>query len=327
METLNAQFDSALARVNLGEKVARAKKAHEEVRAVLADDETLKSYGVETILIGSYGRDVAIWPGHDVDVFVKLPDFDADPEALYATVLAPLKNRYKERLDDTGAHAISISFGDDFSVDAVGAAPSTTGHWMIPAMDPTLKRRVNWEESDPEKLGELAVERNKAPLVGAQGAYKPIVKLVRQIRSHHMKKDRPRGLYFEMLTYRAFEAGVKGETFAELLTAMLSWIASQLETGLVVCDPALGEYFSPPPTPEQLSNAASIFREQATAAVSALTMELCPAAATWRKILGENDNGAVFPLPDGCDASGKVIKTVGNVSALGSDEGRGFAGS
>ncbi len=327
VETLDTEFNGALHKINLEDKVRRAKEAHETVRAVLEADPTLGDWGVDTILIGSYARDVAIWPGHDVDVFVKLPAFNGGPEALYEAVRSPLKQEFGSDLDDSGAHALTISFGSEgFSVDAVGATNSTSGHWVIPAADST-GRRAAWEPSDPERLGELAESRNKKPLVGEQGAYKPIVKLVRQIRQHHLGDGRPRGLYFEMLTYWAFEEDIDGGTYAELLAATLALIADQLESGAVALDPALNEPFQPAPSSDQLRVAAGVFREQADRAAGALTMDLCPAAATWRTILGENDNGWVFPLPEGCDASGKPFKKIRSLSALGSDEARGFAGT
>lgn len=325
METLNDQFDGALKKINLGDKVRRAKDAHEQVRDVIAADPELQEYGVETILIGSYARDTAIWPGHDVDVFVKFTDFEGDPESLYEAVKKPLKVEYGSKLDYGGAHALSISFGTDFSVDAVGATNSGSGHWVLPALDGNGDR-TQWEESDPERLGKLAEERNKAPKVGDQGAYKPIVKLIRQIRKHHLGDERPKGLYFEMLTYWAFEEGVTGSTFAELLSSTLGWIADQLESRVVVTDPALDHPFQPAPTGDELEAVAKIFRELASQAAAALAMEICPAAATWRRILGQNENGWVFPLPEGCDADGNPVKKIGSVSALGSDEARGFAG-
>lgn len=328
METLPTQFDKALGRINLGTtKVEKAKKAHEEVRDVLAADATLQEYDVETILIGSYGRDVAIRPGHDVDVFTKLHDYDQDPASLYEAVKAPLKKRYGDRLDDSGAHALSVAFGDDgFAIDVVGATEdAASGHWVIPALD-ELGNRTQWDQTDPEVLGDLAEKRNAGPKVNAQGAYKPIVKLVRQIRRHHLQDARPNGLYFEMETYWAFQAGVGGGSFAELLAATLQRIAAQLESGVVITDPALGRQYDPAPTDEEIKAAAKVFRAQADNATAALGMEQCPAAATWRKILGQNETGWVFELPAGCDESGKSVRATSSVTALGSNEARGFAG-
>jgi hypothetical protein len=327
METLNTQFDGALARINLSDtKVTKAKKAHEQVRDVLAADAKLQEYEVETILIGSYGRNVAIRPGHDVDVFTKLHDYDEDPESLYEAVKAPLKKEYGDRLDDSGAHALSVAFGDDgFAIDVVGATEhATSGHWVIPAED-GLGNRTQWDQTDPERLGELAEQRNTTPKVNGQGAYKPIVKLVRQIRRHHLGDARPNGLYFEMETFWAFEAGVTGGSFAELLASTLEHIATQLERGAVITDPALGRQYDPAPEAAEIDAAAKVFREQANDAKTALTMELCPAAATWRKILGQNESGWVFPLPAGCDESGNSVRATGSVAALGSNEARGFA--
>jgi hypothetical protein len=326
METLATQFQGALARINLSDsRVKKAKAAHEEVRAVLEADPGLKVHGVDTILIGSYARDMAIQPGRDVDVFSKLPNFADAPATLHEALRSPLKMKYGNRLDDTGTHALTVSFGEDFSVDVVGAAPAAGGHWRIPALDDD-GNRTKWDESDPERLNDLAEKRNKDPKISGQGAYKPVVKMVRQIRRHHLKDARPGGLYFEMLTYWAFEAGVNGDSFAELLARTLDHLALQLEAGGVVLDPALDRPFEPPPTADQIENAARVMRVLATKALAALRMERCPAAAAWRAIFGQNDNGWVFPLPEDCDETGKTRKASA-LGAIGSNEGRGFAHS
>jgi hypothetical protein len=206
----------------------------------------------------------------------------------------------------------------------VGGAPKG-GHWVIPAKS-DLGRMTDWAESDPELLGELAEERNESPKVNDHGAFKPIVKLVRQIRNEHLGDERPKGLYMEMLTYWVFTWGqVSGSTFAEILTTTLEGIADQLESNEVIADPALGKDFAPAPTPDQIKNAATKFREQAVEARTALAEERCPAAARWRRILGRNGNGWVFPLPEGCDDKGNSIRSVTEVASLGPQEARGFA--
>ena len=322
MQTLDAQFDQALILIGLGEKRARAIEAHEEVRAIIEADPALRERGAHTILIGSYGRETAIYPGRDVDVFVELPDAGDDPETLFALLKAPLAAHYGDRVTE-GRHAVKIDFPDEFGVDAVAAEP-TAAHWKIPATDGE-GRRSEWEETDPERLGELTRERNVAPTIGNRGAYVPTVRFVRQIRRHHLGEARPGGLYFELETYWAFQEGVAGESFAEVLAGTLDRIATQLETGLVINDPAMDREYQPTPDPDDVEAAAQTFRELAGKAAEALGAERCQAAALWREILGENDRGPVFPLPAGCDEHGNEIQSVTAVRDRGSREARPFA--
>lgn len=322
METFPQAFRSALTMIGLGEKRARAIKAHEEVRDVLARDETLKLWDVETILIGSYGRETAIYPGKDVDVFVKLPGGPDDPAKVFDAVKAPLKAEYKDRLVEH-RRSLLITFGDDFSVDAVPAIPSGS-RWKIPQADDS-GARSEWEETNPERLGELTTERNKTPEVDGRGAYVPTAKMIRQIRRHHLGKNKPGGLYFELETYWAFETGVAGGSFAEIIAATLARIADQLESGVVINDPALGRQYDPAPDPADLGAAAEKFRDLANKAAQALVTDKCPAAALWRQILGRNEQGWVFPLPDDCDERGGTVAKVTPIADKGSREARPFA--
>ena len=67
MANLRNQFDQALTNIEInGQKRKRAIDAHTEIRELLQGDEQLKEWGVEPILIGSYGRDSGIYPGKDV---------------------------------------------------------------------------------------------------------------------------------------------------------------------------------------------------------------------------------------------------------------------
>lgn len=322
METFPQAFRDALTMIGLGGKRARAIKAHEEVRDVLARDETLQSWGVQTILIGSYGRETAIYPGKDVDVFVKLPDGPDDPEAVFQAVKKPLVAEYGERVEEH-RRSLMITFGDDFSVDAVPAIP-TAQHWQIPEADES-GARTRWEETDPENLTELTHRRNDAPVVDGAGAYVPTAKLIRQIRRHHLGKAKPGGFYFELETYAAFEAGVTGASRAEILASTLDRIAAHLETGEAVNNPALDRPYEPTPDPADISAAAGTFRDLATKASEALAAERCPAAVLWREILGKNEQGWVFALPDDCDEQGKSTARITPITDKGSREARPFA--
>lgn len=86
METLSSQFGDAVRNVALhGGKAKRAQDAQREVRAVLEADPTLKEWGIDPILIGSYARQTARYPGKDVDIFLRLQNRTNrfDPEIIY----------------------------------------------------------------------------------------------------------------------------------------------------------------------------------------------------------------------------------------------------
>lgn len=331
--TLTEQFKGALARLELGEKRKRAEAAHKEIRELLERDKKLCSWGVDTVLIGSYARHTAIYPGKDVDVFTKLTKLDtsANPRTVFEAVRDVLVARYGERAEPQ-ARSIKVSFSsdgeEDFHVDVVPAVRNGE-RWAIPRRDtrrwdaPEVAER--WVETDPGKMTELTTAMNATLEVDGQGAYVPVVKLVRQTRRHHRVKEKPGGFYFELMTYWAFAADMYGDSFAELFAKTLRAIATQLESGASLIDPVLGREYKPPPDPDDREASAAVFSDLASKAEQALTLDRCPAAAIWRSILGDNDRGPIFPLPPGCDEKGNEIKNVAAVAAVGSKEASGFA--
>lgn len=333
METLADQFKGALTRIELNERRARVINAHTEIRAYLETNDQLNEWGIDTILIGSYARSTAIYPGKDVDVFAKLTNLDttAAPGVIYNTILQIIVAKYGDRAKPQ-PRSIKVVFAldsqDDFAVDIVPAV-SMGVRWGIPSRNQDRWKSQDfgerWLETDPEKLTELTSELNGSVTVDTQGAYVPVVKLVRQTRRHHRGDAKPGGFYFELMTYWTFLAGTKGDSFAELLASTLRGIAEQLASATPLNDPALNAAYEPAPEPEERSSATAVFTELADKAARALTLEPCPAAALWREILGTNGRGPCFPLPPGCDESGKKIKNVASVLAKGSGEASGFA--
>jgi hypothetical protein len=329
METLPTQFNDALTAIEVnGKKRDRVIAAHKEIRELLEADQKLCALGVDTILIGSYARHTGIYPGKDVDVFVKLTKLDstADPAAVFDAVKRVLIAKYGERAEPQ-RRAVKVSFGDDgFSVDAVPAV--TLGRrWALPNHDPDKwgSPDERWIETDPEKMTALTEQRNKSPRVGERGAYVPTVKLMRQTRRQHLGDNKPGGLYFEILTYWAFKnAEVEGSSFAEIFTSALRSVATQLGSSKPLVNPALETTYEPAPKDTERRTAASTFDGLATKAEKALKEDKCPAAVMWREILGTNDRGECFPLPPGCDATGKAIGSIASVSARGSREAHGF---
>jgi predicted nucleotidyltransferase len=334
MEELADQFKKALARIQIsGKKRDRAIDAHTEIRGVLEGSEKLRSLGVETVLIGSYARDTGIYPGKDVDVFVKLTKLDtsAPPEEVYNAVRDVLVAKYGKRAEEQ-PRSIKVSFdedGDGFAVDAVPAVRMGS-RWAIPRRDrdrwqaPDTTER--WVETDPEQLGKLTERLNPKLKVEGQGAYVPTVKLVRQTRRHHMRDRKPGGLYFELLAYSAFVGdAVSGDSFADIFAGTLKAIAAQLASGQVVTDPVLEREYRPTPDAADLARAAQVFAGLAAKADEALRVDKCKAALRWREILGSNDRGPCFEFPPGCDERGEPIRRVREVAAVGSKEAGSFA--
>lgn len=156
--TLSDQFKGALTRLELGEKRARVEAAHNEIRELLESDELLCSWGVDTVLIGSYARHTAIYPGKDVDVFTKLTKLDttANPTVVFEGVRNVLVRHYGNRATPQ-QRSITVTFpsdGDeeDFHVDVVPAV-SNGDRWAIPRHDTTLWSAPDvlerWVETDP----------------------------------------------------------------------------------------------------------------------------------------------------------------------------------
>ena len=329
MEPLTDQFDGALQRIEIsGTKLDRAIAAHKEVREILEGDETLAAWGIDTVLIGSYARRTGIYPGNDVDVFAKLNELDttSTPSIVFERVRDVLVHAYGPRAV-AQRRSVKIEFAaDGFSVDAVPAVRSGD-RWAIPSDDAELWSMAGgaaWVETDPERLAKLTTAQNRTPTVGGRGAYVPTVKLMRQARSHHLGDMKPGGLFVEIATYWAFEAGPVGETFAECFSSALRYLADHLAGAASLLDPALSRPITPLLDAADRQSAGVVYATLAAKAEQALASEKCPAAALWREILGTNDRGSVFPLPAGCDEQGRTIASVTPNVATGRDEARGF---
>jgi len=219
-----------------------------------------------------------------------------------------------------------------FSVDAVPAV-RWGEHWGIPNRRPELwaDADARWIKTDPveftARTDNLSVAK-ASPTVGGRNAYKPIVRLLRQVRHTHLGDARPGGLYVEVLAYQAWLAGeVRGDSWAVLLAASLRRVAQRMRTAADagVTDPVLGTKMSPALTADQWNSAAERFEGLAKIADEALESSRCMAAKLWRQILGTSERGEVLPLPPGCAADGRPVVGISAVTSAGSTESRGFA--
>ncbi len=341
MPNLRNQFEQALTNIEInGQKRKRAIDAHTEIRELLQQNEQLKKWGVEPLLIGSYGRDVGIYPGKDVDVFLRFTRLDtrAAPRIVFDAVWRVIVRKYGQYGQNGGraqqqARSIKVLFpdrdrisGGNFSVDAVPAV-RRGDLWAIPTKDQNrwVEGEGRWVTTGAVRFGELSTDLNQsASEVGDRPAYKPIVKLVRQIRETHLGDKRPGGLYLEFITFEAWRSGlVTGREWDVLLARTLLCIADRFRRAGAnpLLDPVLGTPVDPPLSGGQVEQAAAIFGKLSTAANRALSMNDTDAASEWRKILGGNDRAnPVLPYPpnSGGGASSTITAAgVGAASGLG----------
>ncbi|MBY4226751.1 nucleotidyltransferase [Rhodococcus fascians] len=349
MHPLNDEFAQAVRNVSIhGDKRDRAIAAHTEVRNLLEADPELGGWGIDTRLIGSYARQTARYPGKDVDVFLRFRNLSVrhSPEKIFNAVERVLVEEYGVKGEDPDgritrqSRSLKIDFPDpedhfsdvSFAIDAVPAVP-WGDHWAIPNRDRDQwdNDEGRWIKTNPVQFADntdTLATAPTSPTVGAVNAYRPIVRLLRQVRHVHLEGQRPGGLFVEIAAYYDWKQGlVTGTSWAELLASTMEHVAQRLldsaQDGLP--DPILGTPLKPALDPWQWTSAGQTFERLAGEAREALTAERCRAAKLWRDILGTNDRGQILPLPDGCDAAGFPIGSITAVDALGSNQPRGFA--
>lgn len=320
MATLATQFKVALGRIEPEKDATNAAEAHKQVSAALKADNMLKGLGISPFLIGSYGRNVSIKRVKDVDVFARLEKATSSllPGAILDHVTDVLEDAFPGCVERQHRSA-KVEFLDyDLSVDVVIARPCTDhpdDHWQIPQKIEN-DGRASWVETNPIKMGELATAANKDFLLSADnpdsGVYKPMVKLVRQIRRTWVD-DQPGGYYFEVLVYHAFQdLRPERNTVAAYLHVILREIADRLPDYVDAgpSDPTLDDrVIKTRATAEQIQAAADRMVKAADLAYEAHEEDdPCKSAVKWRELLGLTHNvdkpEDVFPLPDYCNADG-----------------------
>ncbi len=313
MADLVLQFGKAKSNAKASESdKSNAATAHQDVRVHLEADQTLASCGIDTVLIGSYKRHVAISGIKDVDVLSKLPKLprDVEPQQLLGYFVKVLRGVYGDERVQAQDRSVKVEFPDfDLAVDVVPARPGqTSGYVEIP------DRSGGWQQTNPEGLTELTTAMNNS----YDGEYVPLVKLIRQTRRTHLGK-RPGGFYFEILTYHAAQGGLDRRSVAALFTSTLARIAERLQlaaAGVAVPDPSMpGKVIEIRATDAQMRQAADKFADLASQAAAALAADKCPAAKAYREILGRNAEGAwIMEMPPGCHEDG-TPKTVSTITA------------
>jgi len=302
MAILTTKFKEALGLIEPSEDdKTNAPLAHQQVRDALKNADSVKDWGVNPVLIGSYARSVSIRRVKDVDVFCRMDDID--------TAVTPSKvlDEFFKVLDaefgtDDGnkrvkrqARSLKVSFPeyDGLHVDAVPARLRADGYWEIPTKD------GDWQQTNPEKLTELKAAMNKTH----DEMYVPGVKLARQARRAILGDTRPGGLFVEMCLYEAFKnSEVKTDTYAHAFTTSLEAIYSYLDAkvgwGKTLPDPTMpGRTLTFRATDNQWETARDKFKDAAADARKAYdSTDEHEAASIFRRLLGKNgDDNDVFP--------------------------------
>ncbi|GAB3561376.1 nucleotidyltransferase domain-containing protein [Spelaeicoccus albus] len=285
-----------------------ASRAHLEVREVLERDSLLSDWGINSILIGSYKRQVSIRRIKDVDVFCRLESVPHDVSGSTALneFFRVLSDEYGEDNITRQARSLSVEnpTWNGLHVDAVPARPAGR-FWEIPNHeDPDS----GWQETNPDKLTQLSSEMNTA--LGE--LYVPGVKLIRQTR-RTLIDDHPGGLFVELALYTACTGGqVFGDTMRDFYVSALNGVAQVVDAkvrhGQEIPDPTRpGELLKFRATDDEWLTAADAFKAAAAQADRARNAPRCAAEATFHRLLGKNSDGeVVYPLPVDCNVDGST---------------------
>jgi Second Messenger Oligonucleotide or Dinucleotide Synthetase domain len=323
---VSAGFDVATTKVepDVGD-VTKAASAHREVRSVLEADDLLKDWGIDSVLIGSYRRQVSIRRIKDVDVFCRLPNIPGDVtgEEALTEIKRVLVAEYGAQAVKPQARSLKVEIDawDGLHVDAVPARPAGP-YWEIPDHD---KPGCSWQKTNPEEMTRLKTEMNERMGV----LYVPGVKLLRQTRRAIGVPRHPGGLYIEMALYRACDLGyVSGDDLRTFYVSALNGVAtvttSKVTYGFEIPDPSmLNKNLAFRATDDQWEAAEQKLRDAAAEATRALNETRCMEAAIFHRLLGTNsDDNWVYPLPDDCNVNGttKSQIQVGDRSARGGNQ-------
>ena len=301
MSVLTKQFKDALSKIEPGEDAEHAAEAHAEVRDVLDGHADLVEWGLHSVLIGSYRREVSIRRVKDVDVFCELPNLpdDEDPQDLLDKFANLLEGEYGDRVTKND-RSVKVDFPDfDMHVDVVPARPADD-EWEIPDRD------GGWEKTHPVKFSELSTARNQEH----DDKYVPVVKLVRQTRRALRGDVKPGGFFVEVAAYHAFAdipSGSSDESpssTAEYYTVALEKMAPILRDhadGVArLMNPAIPDQeLHIRATQEELDTIADEWEQAAVDARQALESgNDQDAARTFKRLLGQNSDGNdVFEVP------------------------------
>jgi Second Messenger Oligonucleotide or Dinucleotide Synthetase domain len=308
MAELASAFEKAQSNVEPSdEDWGNAPDAHAEIAEILGADDTLKEWGIDPILIGSYGRRVSIRRVYDVDMFCRLDEYPdgTRAEEVLDHVFDVLVDAYDEDAVTREDRSVTVLVpdADGLYVDVVPAR-AAGDRWEIPTEDD------KWVETNPVRMTELKEEKNS----DFNDMYVPCVKLLRQARRNLVGKRKPGGFAIEMALYTACDEGLvtASTSMAEFFTSAIEGVADVLrrvaDDGFQMPDPSMEGEVLDFDDDADFSTAASAFESAAADARTAYEMhedDAGKAALLMQGIFGGNDDFEnVFPMPSGYDKDG-----------------------
>jgi hypothetical protein len=278
-----------------------APDAHDSVGKILAADESLSAWGINPILIGSYGRRVSIRRVYDVDMFCRLDDYPEDVaasevlDAVYDALVVEYDEESVTRYDRSVT--VLVPDSDGLYVDVVPARKAGSV-WEIPTDD------GDWVETNPVQMTVLKEQKND----DYGDLYVPCVKLLRQARRNLLLRAKPGGFAVEMALFTACEEGlVSGDSMAEFFASAMGGVADVFrrvaDEGFEMPDPSMSGKVLDFDEDSDFRSARDKFAAAAIDARAAYDMdeaEAGKAALLLQDILGGNEDFEnVFPMPSG----------------------------
>lgn len=308
MAELASSFETAQSNIEPSDDDwTNAPQSHQNIADILGADDTLNGWGINPILIGSYGRQVSIRRVYDVDMFCRLDEYpdgvgaDEVLKRVYEVLVATYDEDSVTREDRSVT--VLVPDADGLYVDVVPARKSGMA-WEIPTEDD------EWIATNPVEMTELKTNKNEA----FDEMYVPCVKLLRQARRNLLGKDKPGGFAVEMALYTACEDGLvtKNNSMTQLFAAAMEGVAVVFrriaDDGYDVPDPSMPGEALEFDEDADFDAAAEKFESAAADARNAADMSddsAGMAALLVQGILGSNDDFEnVFPMPAGYDSDG-----------------------
>jgi len=173
---LNSHFLGLLNKIEpTSAAVKKAKKAHEEIRALMQQDEEIAKSNPDSYLAGSYARDTALNHIKDVDVILLIDlDYQTTPPDVVIAWIQGCLQKYYDQVEAQG-RSVHVTTETGFDVDIVPSVPLSyrDGPVWIPDRDVQ-----QWVATHPKGQIAAGVEKNQV----TEGFYKRLVKIMKHWR-------------------------------------------------------------------------------------------------------------------------------------------------